>query len=120
MPVVFDVENMLHLQFIAATSCLRATVFKVRIPSDKPRTDAFRKEVGQMALKVAVPDFSLDDSAAKEIQASVDKDKEEAAKKDGTGKAEEEEKEEAKQEEQIGVDEVEKLKKQFAELCKGL
>jgi len=117
-PVVFDVENMLHLRFIAATACLRATVFKVKIPSDKPRTDAFRKEVGQMALKVTVPDFILDDSAAKEIQASVDKDKEEAAKKDDTGQ--EEEKEEAKQEEQIGVDEVEKLKKQFAELCKGI
>lgn len=122
-PVVFDVENMLHLQFIAATSCLRATVFKVKIPSDKPRTDAFRKEVGQMALKVAVPDFTLDDSATKEIQASVDKDKEEAAKKekeeeDGTGQ--EEEKEEATQEEQIGENEVEELKKQFAELCKGI
>jgi len=69
----------------------------VKIPSDKPRTDAFRKEAGQMALKVAVPDFVLDDSASKEIQASVDKDKEDAAKKDGAGQ--EEEKEEAKQEE---------------------
>jgi len=84
---VFDAENMLHLQFIAATSCLRAAVFRVKIPSDKPRTDEFRKEVGQIALKITVPDFVPDDAVAKEmrdeIQASADKaekDKQEASK----------------------------------------
>lgn len=72
-PTVFDPENMLHLQFIAATACLRATIFRIKIPSDKPRTDQFRKELGQMAAQVKVDDFVLDDSAAKEIQNSVNK-----------------------------------------------
>jgi len=85
-PLVFDAEHMLHLQFIAAMACLRAAIFKLKLPSDQPRTDAFRKEIGQMALQVTVPDFVPDDSAAKEIQASVDK----TTKKDQEEKKEEE------------------------------
>lgn len=98
-PLVFDAEDILHLQFMAATSCLQARIFKIKIPTDKPRTDDFRKEVGQMALKVVVPDFVPDDAAAQEIQASVAKGKEEeeAAKEEGAGQ--EEEKEEVKEEE---------------------
>jgi hypothetical protein len=66
-PLEFATTNMLHLQFVTAMACLRATIFKLKIPSDQPRTDAFRKEVGQMALQVTVPGFVPDDAAAKEI-----------------------------------------------------
>lgn len=83
---MFDAEHVLHLQFVAAMACLRAAIFKLKIPSDQPRTDAFRNEIGQMALQVTVPDFVPDDSAAKEIQASVDK----TTKKDQDGAQEEE------------------------------
>ena len=89
-PLVFDAEHMLHLQFVTAMACLRAVIFKLKIPSDQPRTDVFKKEVGQMALQVTVPDFAPDDSAAKAIQASVEK----TTKKDQDG-AQEEEKEDA-------------------------
>lgn len=108
-PSVFDPENMLHLQFITSMACLDANIFWIKIPSDKPRTDQFRKEVGQMAVDIKVPDFVPDDSAAKEIQSSVDKeankdqeedDKEEKKVEDEKdGKKDKEDKEEKKQEE---------------------
>jgi hypothetical protein len=72
-PLVFDAENMLHLKFIASMACLRATIFRVKIPSDTPRTDEFRRLVGKMAAAVKVSDFVPDEAAAKEIQDSVDK-----------------------------------------------
>lgn len=73
-PEVFDPENMFHLQFLSAMACLRATIFKIKIPSQTPRSEAFRRELGKKALEFKVPEFKPDDAAAKEIQASVDKD----------------------------------------------
>lgn len=88
-PVVFNSSDALHLSFLAAMACLRATIFKVKIPNDKPRSQAFKKELGEMGDKVPVSEFKVDESAAKEIQDDVDKE----SKKTG-----EEEKEEAKEE----------------------
>jgi len=94
-PLVFDETNLLHLQFISATACLQATVFKIPIPSEKPRSDEFRIELGKMATTIQVEEFVPDEEAAKEIQASVDK---------ATSKGQEgpdEEGKEAEEEEQI-------------------
>ena len=33
-PLVFDQGSMLHLQFITSMACLRASVFRIKIPSD--------------------------------------------------------------------------------------
>jgi len=101
-------------------ACLRAKTLRVEIPSATPRTDAFRKEVGQMASKVEVPAFALDESAAKEIQASVDKDskqKEEEAKPEAQ---QEDQDEETKAEELPGAEDVAKLQAQLVELRKTL
>lgn len=95
-------------------ACLRATIFKIKIPSDKPRTDEFRKQLAEQAAKVAVPAFKADEAAAKEIQANVDKgdekDKEKEEKKD------EEKKEAEDVEPEVSLDEVEQLKKKYAEI----
>lgn len=56
-PLVFDAGNMLHLQCITALACLRATIFKVKIPAAAPRSEDFRREVGQMAASIKVPEF---------------------------------------------------------------
>ena len=74
---------------LASTACLRATIFKIKIPSDQPRSDAFRKELGEMAAKMKVPDFVPSDAEAQAIQADVEKnakggDKEEEAKEAAT------------------------------------
>ena len=54
-------------------ACLMATIFRVKIPSEQPRSDIFKKEIGLMAKTVKVTEFIADDAAAKEIQATVDK-----------------------------------------------
>ena len=69
-----------------------------------------------MAIKVKVPDFVPDDSAAKEIQASVDKG--DAENEDETNQEEqkgEEEKnqEEAQQDSGALADDIEKLREEF-------
>mmetsp|Transcript_19576 Transcript_19576/g.30115 ORF Transcript_19576/g.30115 Transcript_19576/m.30115 type:complete len:263 (+) Transcript_19576:16463-17251(+) len=104
-PKTFDPENLLHQQVVAAIACLRATVFKITIPSDKPRSDEFRSLIAKQAADVKVAEFVPDESAAKEIQDSVDK-----------NDKENEEEEEAKQEETPAVDDVEALKKKFIAL----
>ena len=85
---------MLHLQFITATACLRATIFRVKIPTAQPRTDEFRLKVGEIAAKFKVAEFVADDSAAKAIQASV---QEQADKEAGEEKKNEEEKKDDKE-----------------------
>jgi Ubiquitin-activating enzyme active site len=72
-PVEYEAENPLHYQFISAIACLRATNFKVEIPSKTPRSEEFRKECGKLAAKFEVPKFVPNDEKAKEIQASVTK-----------------------------------------------
>lgn len=70
-PIDFDPEDILHCQYITAIACLRANVFKVKIPSKTPRTEEFRRECGKVATKFEVPKFVPNDEKAKEIQASV-------------------------------------------------
>ena len=48
-------------------------MFKVEIPSDKPRSEGFREEVAHKAAKIEVPAFVANDEKAKEIEASVNK-----------------------------------------------
>jgi len=109
VPIDFDKENMLHCTFITSMACLRATVFFVDIPSEAPRSDEFRKTVGEMASGFKPDPFVPDDAKAKEIQASVEK---ESTKNEEEKK--EEEAEEAKEDmPEADVDEVDKLKAEF-------
>jgi len=87
----------------------------VKIPSDKPRSDAFRLDCGEMASLIKVPAFVPNDQKAKEIQSSVEKEnkKDEEEKKDGE---EEEEKKDVQEEE----DNVEKMKSQFFTILEEL
>jgi hypothetical protein len=67
LPTVFDETNPLHYLFVASIACLRATIFKIEIPSKHPRSEDFRKEVGAIASKIKIPPFVPDDEKAKEI-----------------------------------------------------
>jgi hypothetical protein len=71
-PVQFGPLNPLHCQFVAAVACLRATVFRVELPST-PRSEQFRQECGILAAQFEMPVFVPNDEKAKEIQASVSK-----------------------------------------------
>jgi hypothetical protein len=125
-PAVFDSHNALHQQFVTAVACLRAKTFRLKIPSEKPRSEEFRKEVGALASGFGVPEFVPDDSAAKEIQASVDKgDKEKEAQekgKDGASNAldQEESKAEEQQPGQSGASDAEQMRAKFIELYRSL
>lgn len=105
-PLDFNKDDLLHCSFISALACLRANIFKVEIPDKNPRSDAFKKLVGSQASQIKVPEFVPDDSKAKEIEQSVNKE----ATKD---KEEEKKEEESKVEEQPDLDDVEALKIEF-------
>lgn len=69
---------------ITSLACLRANIFGVKIPTETPRVEEFRKEIGELASHFAVPDFVPNDEKAKEIQASVQKEaKQDEEKKEG-------------------------------------
>lgn len=113
-PVKFDMKNELHCMYISAMACLRATIFKIEIPSKAPRSDEFRKDVGMMATQFKVPDFVPNEAKAAEIQKSV-------AKTDKKGDDEEnKEEEEKKEEEEVDLDDVAKLKGEFLTFLKEL
>lgn len=38
-PLNFDLNNDLHISFIASTSCLYATIYNIKIPYENPRSD---------------------------------------------------------------------------------
>lgn len=105
VPIDFDKDNMLHCTFVTSMACLRATIFFEPIPSDAPRSDDFRKTVGEMASGFKPDPFVPDDAKTKEIQASVQKEaaEDEEEKKEG----------EDKEEGEADVNEVEKLKAEF-------
>jgi len=107
-PLDFDGNNPLHTQCVSSLACLLANVFKIKIPAENPRSEKFRLEVGEMAKSVKVKEFVPDQSAAKQIQASVEKED-----KDG----EEEKEEEAKQD---SVDDTQAMKKEFLEILKTI
>lgn len=67
VPVVFDPSNPLHNLFVTSFACLRANTFKVKIPDANPRSEDFRKLVGEKAAAIKVPDFVPNDEKAKEI-----------------------------------------------------
>jgi len=94
-PLNFDKENQLHLQCLGSLACLIATIFKVKVPAENPRSDQFRVEVGRMAEDVKVKEFEPDQNAAKEIQSSVDKE----ANKDA------DQNEQPTQEDQVNIEE---------------
>ena len=81
-PAIFSEKHDAHLLFVSSMACLRAKVFCIKIPSENPRTEEFRKQVGAVAIQFKVTEFVVDDNAAKEIQSSVDKTAAELKKKE--------------------------------------
>ena len=112
-PVEFDKDNMLHCSFINAIACLRANIFHIEIPSKAPRTDEFKKQVGEMAKAFKPKEFIPDDSKANEIKQSVNK--------EAAAKEEEKKDEEVKEEtEQLDPNDVQSLLQEFLILHKQL
>lgn len=110
----FDKNNELHVNFVSAIACLRATVFKVKIPSETPRVAEFKKQIAELASKIHVPEFVPNDEKAKEIQDSVNKE----GKK---GQEEEKKEEESKEEEQkIDIGDTENLLKKYDSLLESI
>ena len=44
VPADFDPNNPLHCMFVTSLACLRATIFKVELPTKVPRNEEFRKK----------------------------------------------------------------------------
>ena len=97
-------------------ACLRAKVFCIKIPSENPRTEEFRKQVGAVAIQFKVREFVVDDNAAKEIQSSVDKTAAELKKKESENKEDIAE-EETKQDD-VSQDDIVSLKEEFLNIYK--
>ena len=82
-PTEFDKENLVHCSFINSLACLFARMFFVEIPSKTPRVEAFKRECGEKASNIKVPDFKPDVEKAKSIQNSVDNAKKNKKKEEG-------------------------------------
>lgn len=85
-PAIFSETNGVHLLFVSSMACLRAKIFCIKISSENPRTEEFRKQIGAVAIQLKVREFVVDDNAAKEIQSSVDKTAAENKKKESENK----------------------------------
>ena len=107
---VFDPKNEFHVAMVASMACLRAKIFKLKIPSDKPRSAEFKAELAAKASKIEVAAFKADEQAAKAIQGEVDKNASKEEKKE----------EEKDKEETVNIDEVQELKVKFAQLVTKL
>mmetsp|Transcript_13065 Transcript_13065/g.17634 ORF Transcript_13065/g.17634 Transcript_13065/m.17634 type:complete len:114 (+) Transcript_13065:3507-3848(+) len=66
-PIEFDKTSELHCTFINSMACLRATMFFVELPSQEPRSDAFKKECGEIASQITPPPFTPNEDKAKAI-----------------------------------------------------
>jgi len=88
-------------------------MFKIKIPSETPRSEEFRKEVGALASKIEVPNFVPNDEKAKAIQDSVNKE----ANKGEEGKEEEKKEEE---EEKFDVNDIELMLGKFKKILEEL
>ena len=98
----FTEENA--IDFIASAACLRATIYGVKIPYEKPRSAEAKKDMYEKSWDFVVPEFKADKEKAKAISEEV-------------AKEESKEKEEEKEEEvpQENVSEiVEKLKEHLS------
>lgn len=91
---------------IVSMACLRANIFKIPIPSAKPRQPEFREKIAAQAATFKMKDFVPDEAAAKEIEADVQKNA-------GDEEEKKEEKKEEEEEPKVSVDEIENLKKKF-------
>lgn len=82
-PTDFNKQNLVHCSFVNSLACLFARMFFVVIPSETPRTEDFKRECGEMASMVKVPDFKPDAGKAKSIQNSVDNAEKDKKKEEG-------------------------------------
>jgi len=114
-PMIFNKDDLLHCTFITSMACLRATIYHIEIPNKTPRTEDFRKEVGEMATSFKIPDFVPNDAKALEIQQSVNK-----ADKGTEEEKKEGDEEEKKEEDEVDPNDVKKLKDEFLDLFKSL
>ena len=59
--VEFDPQNQTHIDFIAATSCLYASIYGVKIMYEKPRSQESKKEIADLASQFIYADFIPND-----------------------------------------------------------
>jgi len=116
VPLDFDKDNLLHCTFIASMACLRATIFYIEIPSDTPRSEEFRRDCGDMATNFEPEEFIPDESKAKEIADSVEKEE----TKDATEEKKDDEEEKKGEDDGPQGDDFEKLKEEFQAIYKEL
>lgn len=69
----FDPKIELHQDMVASYACLVATMYKIPIPHENPRDRASKAAMAEIASKVAVEPFKLDEAKAQEIQSMVEK-----------------------------------------------
>lgn len=100
---LFSADDELHQDLVSAYACLFATMFKVPIPFDKPRSREAKQKIAAIASAVEVAEFKVDESQAKELEQMVEKEK---------GNEEEKEKEQGLPAEEP----IETYEKQYAEM----
>lgn len=61
---VFDPNNNLHASLVAAIACLRASIFKIKVP-ENPRSEQTKKDIAILASKIQVTDFKPSDEKSK-------------------------------------------------------
>jgi len=108
--VIFDPENQTHSSAVAAYACLTATLFGIPIPYEKPRSAEAKAAIAKLASEIEVPDFVPSDAKATEIASQVEKEKA------GKEAAEPEEEQSSLVMETGNPDEIDTLKKSFADI----
>ena len=75
-PIEFNPLSKTHQDFIAATSCLYAKVFKVQNPFENPREHKSKEKMADIASQFEIEEFKIDEKKAKEISKEVQKEEE--------------------------------------------
>ena len=105
--IIFNPKNPLHASFIAATACLRASIFNIPFPSDA-RKESGKLKMAEEAAIIKVPDYQPSEAKKAKISAEVDKD----TKNDKS--------EDNKEEETSTVNEYDTLSKDLQSIIKNL
>ena len=59
--IEFDPENPLHCSFISALACLYATIYKIKIPNEHPRSNESKVKMGKIASEFKMTPFVPND-----------------------------------------------------------
>jgi hypothetical protein len=69
--ISFDPTNSLHISLVSAIACLRAVIFKIKLP-DNPRSEETKKNIAEKAALVKVPDFKPSEEKSKAINSQME------------------------------------------------